>query len=32
LLPKSRKPKFYPSQANTLEEKQIVDWYTKTKV
>jgi len=32
LLPESRKPKSHPSQANTLEEKQIVDWYTKTKV
>jgi hypothetical protein len=32
LIPKSRKPKSHPKQANTIEEKQIVDWYEKTKV
>jgi hypothetical protein len=32
LLPKSRKPKSHPKQANNLEEKQIINWYEKTKV
>lgn len=32
LFPKSRKPKSHPSQASISEEKQIVDWYEKTKV
>jgi len=32
LLPKSRKPKSNSKQANSIEEKQIVDWYEKTKV
>lgn len=32
LLPKSRKPKSHSKQANSIEEKQIIDWYEKTKV
>ena len=32
LLPKSRKPHTHPKKANEIEEKQIVDWYEKTKV
>lgn len=32
LVPKSRKPKSHPKQANLSEEKQIIDWYEKTKV
>jgi len=32
LLPKSRKPKSHSKQANSFEEKQITDWYKKTKV
>lgn len=31
-LPKSRKPKYHSKQANNIEEKQIIDWYEKTKV
>jgi hypothetical protein len=31
-LPQSRKPKSHPKQANESEEKQIMDWYEKTKV
>ena len=31
-LPLSRKPKSHPKQANNFEEKQIIDWYEKTKV
>jgi hypothetical protein len=32
LLPKSRKPFSHSKQANETEEKQIIDWYEKTKV
>jgi hypothetical protein len=32
LKPKSRKPLSHSKQANNKEEKQIVDWYEKTKV
>ena len=32
LLPKSRKPKSHSKQANLSEEKQIINWYEKTKV
>lgn len=32
LLPKSRKPKSHSKQANISEEKQIIEWYEKTKV
>lgn len=28
----SRKPKTHPKQANEIEEKQIIDWYEKTKI
>jgi len=32
LFPQSRKPKTNSKQANKIEEKQIIDWYEKTKV
>ena len=32
LKPKSRKPLSHSKQANDIEEKQIIDWYEKTKV
>ncbi|MEA2028877.1 MAG: hypothetical protein U9N49_07870 [Campylobacterota bacterium] len=32
LKPKSRKPLSHSKQANEVEEKQIIDWYEKTKV
>jgi len=32
LKPKSRKPLSHSKQANKSEEKQIIDWYEKTKV
>ena len=32
LFPQSRKPKSHSKQANLKEEKQIIDWYEKTKV
>ena len=32
LKPKSRKPLSHPKQANLNEEKQIIDWYDKSKV
>jgi hypothetical protein len=32
LIQKSRKPLSHSNQANSLEEKQILDWQAKTKV